>query len=404
MATGTTTHIGPRITGSIASGETAFFDNISVREVTGIAASQPTTSNKPILRRGALNLLLNNGGTPYYPNGGGGSVIAVTPQGAGVTKIEKSGSGGFAEAFCRIEASNGVPISATSCCQVRIISGNAADISFGMAQDNIPFVNVSSTLTSLGVVADGSWYDIAKAGTLTTSSSQLRSAYFSYQPTTASVIEVRKPALFQGTYTAAQIQSLGGIPLTTTAPASTALGAHFWQFDGSNDSLSLGGPLFQMADDHCVIAGAKLDAFSVARIIYSQRNTGNTFPIVGQLQVAADGSVNAYYRNNENTQSELLASAGGVIAIGTPFVLTETKTGSSCYIEVNNSTVATAVGTLPSTGTFVINAAAIGASTENGNNPMAGALYLIVMINGSVSEAEKLLLKRFVGQLSGVQI
>ncbi|MBP6484206.1 MAG: hypothetical protein KA254_06225, partial [Rhodoferax sp.] len=44
------------IVGSGASA-TATFDNISVKEYTGIHLTQPTTANKPLVRRGAYNLL-----------------------------------------------------------------------------------------------------------------------------------------------------------------------------------------------------------------------------------------------------------------------------------------------------------------------------------------------------------
>jgi len=367
-----------------AAGFTGVVSNISVREVTGIAASQPTTASKPILRRGAVNVGLDGGNISVWSSTAAGAITTGQTDPLGGTSAQTF-SGAGKNVYRPLIISAGVVTFAFT-----LYSPTAGTLSLGGASG-------PGVLDLVSVSAGWGTYVVNKTIPANDGCAMILNG-------TLSAITFYRAALFQGTLTAAQIQALGGIPLTTTAPASTALGPYFWQFDGSNDSLSLGGPLFQMADDHCVVAGVKLDAFSVARIIYSQRNTGNTFPVVGQLQVATDGSVNAYYRNNENTQSSLLVSAGGVISLGTPFVLTETKTGSSCYIEVHNSTVATAVGTLPNTGTFVINAAAIGASAENGNNPLAGSLYPIVVIKGSVSEAEKILLKKFVGQMSGVSI
>jgi hypothetical protein len=72
---------------------------------------------------------------------------------------------------------------------------------------------------------------------------------------------------FQGTLTAAQILAEGGIPLTTSTPASNAsAGRYSVQFDGVNDSLYASTAPFNQNDDWLLVSALRCDEVSGYRV------------------------------------------------------------------------------------------------------------------------------------------
>jgi len=215
---------------------TSYFDfsQLSVREISGIQLTQPTTASKPVLRRGLLNLLTWS------------SDFSNAAWYSGTVSPVKNAIGPYG-------ANDGWTFTT---------------VAIGHAAQNRPTVLPNTTYTfafwvKRGTMTDLKWsvYDLTNSANIvgptsyysqTTSEWSLLCFTFTTSATctAAAVYPIRdsgvtgtayfhSAGLFQGTLTAAQILAQGGIPVTTTAPASNQnAGSYFWQFVDSNDSLN----------------------------------------------------------------------------------------------------------------------------------------------------------------------
>ena len=400
------------------STNTCTFSSISVREVTGIAASQPTTASKPILRRGALNLLTYSGdfsnaawvksgvtATPSQPDpiGGRAAFKLVASLGTSTKQLTNSASTGLGA------KTGAIYLKQAELQFVRItftdnVSGDfqaTLNLSTGALSSQVS----SGTWTGQSITATNvnGWWLVVGVGTNATNPLVVIKLNIQTTPGADSAVGdgtsgifAFTAGLFAGTYTAQQIQALGGIPLTTTAPASTALGPQYWQFDGSNDSLSLGGPLFQMADDHCVVAGANCQATVSWRTIFGQGGATAT-PRMQLVIDAAAGKAIAYWRDDAGANSNVVGSTDLRNATS---VITARATGQSRVLRVNGALNAALNTTVLGVSTLTHYSIGGLGSVDwfNGN------IYPVIAIKGTVTDPDLLLLEKLVGQLSGVQI
>lgn len=220
---------------------------VSVKEVIGIDATQPTTANKPSLRRGAVakspySRDLGNGvnwpktGVTVSNPGVANQAIVTTAttgqhfiSGGGVTEVA-----GYLGTFAARAKPNGndwiwiYTTSPSTSCYFNVATG-AIGTKLGpcvpsIVKDGDYYICAISTVSTGGnaafevhtVPSDGVFnYTAAGAGTYVSAASR-----------------------FVGTLTAAQILAFGGIPLTTTAPASTALGPWWWDTSGGKSIVA----------------------------------------------------------------------------------------------------------------------------------------------------------------------
>jgi len=172
-------------------------------------------------------------------------------------------------------------------------------------------------------------------------------------------------------------------------------GKYSWQFDGSNDYLSLGAPLFQMSDDHCVIAGFKADAAN--KYIFSQSHSGTATQCCS-LRVDASGYPGAVWIDDAPANALPTATTS---CIGLNTVATAIKIGNAKRLRVNGVQAGATNNTALGVGTT--NSYSIGCLNVSSCN-FQGSIYPVIAIKGTVSDADLLTLERFVGQLSGVSI
>jgi len=204
---------------------------------------------------------------------------------------------------------------------------------------------------------------------------------------------------FSGTISGLSIKQTPGIHATQATTANKPIlrqsaGRYSWQFDGVNDSLSLSAPLFQMSDDHAVIAG--FNAAVINKYIFSQNNTAAT-TLVASLRIDAAGAPNALWQDDSAT---LVNVASSTSCIGLNTVATGVKIGNAKRLRVNGVQQGATNNTV--LGATTLNNASIGSYTTAGN--FQGSIYPVIAIKGTVSDADLLTLERFVGQLSGVSI
>jgi len=379
---------------------TGAYNNISVREIPGVRATQSTTANKPILRRGLLNQLT------YSQDASNAAWAKISASATASKIIEAAGSsqhyisqsidmpdGGvtFAAAFAPAERSwvtmyLGTPnTSAWFNVSTGVIGTTLASVTASIASlpNGYKLCVINGSQSSVAAITRGLY--IADSDGNNT-----------YTGDGTSGILFGGAGLFQGTYTAQQILDAGGIPLTTTAAASNAnAGRYSWQFDGSNDYLSLGAPLFQMSDDHCVIAGVNCASTDATQLVVQPSGVLGSLR-AGTLQITSTGFSQAIWHDGTNT-NVCTASSGG---FGTSKVLTARKTSTSGILRENGIQQGSAV-TITAAG--VSTGGSIGAYLS-GEGHFQGSIYPVIAIKGTVSDADLLTLERFVGQLSGVSI
>jgi len=375
-----------------------------------VNATQSTTANKPILRRGLLNLIrysddqsnaawtnVNLNVTP-----GQASSPYGTSDSALLAPTAVSGSHVLYQNNVTIARNVTMAFIAKAGVLQFLSPSNAGA---GVLTSTFDLVagtsaNGASTTSSMVSLGGGWWL-----GAMSFTAAYTAASFYINNSGSASIasfagngvdgLYMYLAGLFDGTYTAQQILDAGGIPLTTTSAASNpSAGKYSWQFDGVNDSLSLSAPLFQMSDDHCVIAG--FNAAVINKYIFSQNNTAAT-TLVASLRIDAAGAPDALWEDDSAT---LVNVASSTSCIGLNTVATGVKIGNAKRLRVNGVQQGATNNTV--LGATTLNTASIGSYTTAGN--FQGSIYPVIAIKGTVSDADLLTLERFVGQLSGVSI
>lgn len=197
------------------------------------------------------------------------------------------------------------------------------------------------------------------------------------------------------------VDAVGTINATQATTANKPIlrqtsGKYSWQFDGSNDYLSLGSAPFQMADDHAVIASGTPTTSTTDCDVFGQRNGGSTNPLAPLLRFGADAKVKVLYRDDAGTLDNPIMTASYIA--GTPYVVSCRKTGNTKVVRANGvdgSTKNTALGAT------TITTSTIGAGVTTGVLGLFnGSIGPVIAIKGTVTDAELLTLERFVSSLT----
>jgi len=213
-------------------------------------------------------------------------------------------------------------------------------------------------------------------------------------------ISIRSTTAQVLTISSISVREIPGLHATKATTANKPIlrqsgGKYSWQFDGVNDSLSLSAPLFQMSDDHCVIAGFKADAAN--KYIFSQSHSGTATQCCS-LRVDASGYPGAVWIDDASANALPTATTS---CIGLNTVATAIKIGNAKRLRVNGVQAGATNNTALGVGTT--NSYSIGCLNVSSGN-FQGSIYPVIAIKGTVSDADLLTLERFVGQLSGVSI
>ena len=390
VATATTSRVVARLDATFTSGVSTFtLGSASVKQVTGIHATQATTANKPTVRRGLLNLqaqsntiattwTVNSGGVPT--NAAAVGVDGVTSNASTLAVTSTSGSG----VYSFITTVSGTTY--TQAYLLKVVSGGPT--SFKVGTDTISGVLIinpaTMTITSPGaaitassVAAAGNGYYLFACSWAATGVSTSSIIQGTGQACTMAVGGV---GCFVGTLTAAQILDSGGIPLTTSAAASNpSAGRYSFGLDGG-DSLTTSTPAFQIADDFAVIFAGTCNNKSVFPWAAGMASGASTH--IGRMYFDNNGTVVAQYKNDAATDAYVV---GPAFTEGVPLIATHSKRAGFCRTDVNN-TLGTPVAT--PAGVFTVDRGAIG-TILNGN------CSVVVTVKGSLTEAELLTLKRF---------
>ena len=170
---------------------------------------------------------------------------------------------------------------------------------------------------------------------------------------------------------------------------------YYLEFDGTNDVLATTISPWIASDDYCITMGlSKASSPGTAKRVLHVGATASSSALAPLIVFASGGNVEAYWRDNSAVL--LSASSGYSHSANVPFVVSARKVGNSKVCRVNGTGGAaetTAIGA--SAALDFLSIGAWGASYFD------GMVYPTILIKGTVSDANLLILERWVGSLTG---
>lgn len=343
-----------------------------------IAATQPATASKPLLRRGLVNLLTQSDVSQWvFANVSGtatrvGNVI--TYGASAVDRVLRSGNVTTAVGQVLTVAAK---LSGAGSIRAIFLDGN------GGATTAIGTLELTSTPT----------YYVFPVTAISAGLSGGMGLYNNAVGTAGASFTVHEAGVYNGTVTAAEILAAGGIPLTTTAPASSELGRYWWQFDGSTTPADFLQTGITTGNEGWVCAGVTQSVAGVQAIFGS----GASSAVVPGVMLFTSGDRLRLATSDGTTTT---THTGPAVSAGTPTVLAASWSGGTVTIEANaaSSSITGAPDVGTSTADTKIGANKVGLAPFNGS--MSAIIYTPVL----PSAADRALIRRFIGSLQGQQL
>lgn len=174
-------------------------------------------------------------------------------------------------------------------------------------------------------------------------------------------------------------------------------GKHYWQFDGSNDSLMLDSVPFLMSDDFAVVASYTPTSLAVNADIFAQRSSVSSIPTT-LMRLSTTGVIQCVSKDGAGITATASTTNSAVTA-GTVCIASIRKVGNSRKARLNGGSTSTADTT--SYGATSFNSAAIGVSPTGSPSGYAnGSIGPVVVIKGTVTDVDLLILERWVSSLT----
>jgi len=360
---------------------TGTINNISIKEYTGTHLTQATTANKPLVRRGMLNLMFQSQTLTVAPWANAGTSPTITAD-AGL-----SASGTMTADRVQFPAANSIRYLNSTLVVGQPYTLAVTVKSFAGSADTFRLTANDFVANSSNFTATAS-YTTFVLNFSATSSSPIAAGIRSDSVNTASDLLVDSIGIFNGTWTAAQILAEGGIPTTTaTAASNPSAGKYWWSFDG-NDSLAAGSVPFQFSDDFCLHFSAQISAASGNQTIYAATN------------VAGDRAPWVRFEPTGKVVFQCFQAAGTLTAevqstatyVGQAIIIRCRKVGSTITLWINGVQVASAsTAALTSMGTITT---ALFGQFVSGTLYYTGALGCSVSVTGTQTDADGLTIDR----------
>ncbi len=380
----------------------------------GVPALQDTTQKKVTLRRGLINSLLWSRDYAQTQWGKFACSIAwsgvTAPDGSPAQKIVEDSTSGTH----RLQQIVTVPPSLQTIAavlkawersrtQVTMYDGPSgitrANAIFDLFSGSV--VSTTAGAPSIAPLGDG-WY-LCAISTLVAISAGNNNAYCWVHPAVGSSVNyagdgtsgilINRSALFQGAVTAQQIIEAGGIPITTTASASSATGPWAQQFDGADDSF---GTTLTPGNAGFVCVGANFYDNNLRTILGA--GAGATTGDAGVWLSRNAGNLTLYTSDGASRQS-----VSAAYPIGTNAVASAGWSADSMLVGANN-TEATAAKTLncaTASKQMAIGMMTAAGSTAGMLGTLGGAMIIVPALP---SPSDRALMRRWVGNLYGVKL
>ena len=419
-------------------GSTLTITAYSLKEITGIHAAQSTSAKKPKLRRGIVNRLTYSGdfgnaawsktgvGSITYdqigPTGAANSAATITTTTTAVRSVGKTSGAGYSAAAneavtCAIylRKTTGaltrypvVVLEQATLLRLPVIA--TIDTTDGVVTAWTAYtgftVNAGYAVT---IVSAGDYWLVAASGVVSAASSLMSGLYPAGAATatqssgtiTGAIgpdVVVGNFALFTGTLTASEILNIyGGIPLTTSAPASSSQGRYWAEFDGTDDCLTLGSVPFAQTDDYALVA--QHWRTDIAASWRSAANVGGSANGI-VIDLVTDNFNSPYIQaiNDAGVQVTAMGAYGlGAVKL----VQSGHKVGTTIKHRLNGIQKAT----MTVSGSYLSGAGAcIGAQTASGTCSWLGQISSVSAIKSTLTDAELLLIEKMAANKAGVSL
>jgi len=383
----------------------------------GLHATQGTTANKPILRRGLLNLIAysdDQSNAAWSKTDTSPTTGQIGASGLTTATLLTEGSAG--SAFTVITGTS-VPAGSPITERIRLKRGNTDIVRIDLLDSGSSngaqcWVNLATrTILSTIAVGTGSgvsseidsgengyyWLTLRATPSATSTATRLgicsASANSSYTRVAGATYYIDRAGILQGTYTAQQILDAGGIPLTTTAAASNAnAGKYSWQFDQSNDFLQTA---ITTGDVGWFCSGVTFTD-SNSTLFCSGAGSAAQKGLWAYREALSDMFVTLIGNGTAPTSATAISAPAGQ-----PLVIAAGWDASNIFHSVNNTeNTATRTGSAsPSPANL-----RIGAYTDVTTYPLGGNMNIALVFDVLPTATERLTLKRWVGQISGVSL
>ena len=374
--------------------------DVSFKEVTGIHASQVTPGYKPTLRKGIVNLLLNSHDL-VTGSWGKNDATAIVGQpdpfgGLSAQALVDNSTFNFHQVVRSHTLSVGMNYTSAF-----LIKANGRSFAFcGLydgVSDHAAYFNlanggvgtaVSTSGTSSVSLGNGWWLCVVNLTASGTAGLQALGAspadgVRQYSGNGASGLLFCGSGIFAGTLTAAQILAAGGIPLTTTAPASSQAGPLHAEFLG-DDYLTMGSLPITSGSDFAIVAAANCTTGTGRSVIFAQRASTSANPIALELGFL-NGAPSVRVRNDAGVA---LTLTHGSTLVNKKCCIGARATGSTIELWVDG--VMSQSATIPGTPIFT-NVATIGCGS-NGAGGYAdyfiGSIYTLLPVKGTLTDAD----------------
>lgn len=172
---------------------------------------------------------------------------------------------------------------------------------------------------------------------------------------------------------------------------------YYWEFDGVNDILSATAVPFIQSDDHAVIVGTYVTNVSGPRVVFGLRSTASDAPIVAQLQFQQTTGILSGYWRDDASATVILSGSSNLVA--TNLVASALSRGGRRSLRHNGAELGFSSASFGATTTTTVGIG--GRAVAAPAAYMAGNVYPIIAIKGTVSDADLLILERWVGSLTG---
>ena len=369
--------------------------DVSFKEVTGIHATQGTPGFKPTLRKGIVNLLTYS--QQVMPAFGGWNGSAV-----GTINSSQAPDG-------TMSAST---VTTTSDWIWKDVTGSVGTYTFaiwmraanGTSFQTGLFLNEMSSGTKRGqtlITVTDTWTLFVVSGTTSTGAGmgrvEISNGIGGVNPPIGT--QFYRAGLFAGTLTAAQILAAGGIPMTTTAPASSQAGPLHAEFLG-DDYLTMGSLPITSGSDFAIVAAANCTTGTGRSVIFAQRASTSANPIALELGFL-NGAPSVRVRNDAGVA---LTLTHGSTLVNKKCCIGARATGSTIELWVDG--VMSQSATIPGTPIFT-NVATIGCGS-NGAGGYAdyfiGSIYALLPVKGTLTDADVLTESKFAASIAGIQL
>lgn len=395
---------------SSSASTTVSITSVSVREVIGIDATQSTSGNMPVLRKGPVNLLLNSvlaGGSSVSAPPTSWSAVVATGVSAPILSSVFTGETAysqtaiaqrpfFQQAFTfRANVTYIVSIYVESVSEVT--NNDVLTVATGTGLTRTYYSNGNIVLNTAACVTGTLSCKIAVDGTDRSDSVRLGAGTTTV--VTGSIVFLR-PQLQLGSVATPYIP-------TTSKPLSSGVGPQYWEFGGDGlvtDYLTLSAVPFGMSDDaadnHTVVIAARCNSVTVTCRLFSSASNISTTPRVADIYINSAGQINANWVGNSGAQAIITNAAD---SRNTAVVISAQKVAANKILRVNGSAIGTpnttALGSATTTATTI---GVLPISSQTGY--LNGNIYIVIAIKGTVSDADLLLLERLAASLAGVTL